>query len=543
VTCVDDVVATYSVGGTVSGLTGTVTLRNNAADDLAVAGNGSFTFLTEIDDGSTYSVTVGAQPAGQICSITNGGGAVSGANVTNVDVSCVDSGGGSGSDWKWANPLPQGNAINDMVWNGSQFVAVASYGTILTSPDGTVWTTQISGTNSYLGGVAWDGVQFVVVGSIGTILTSPDGITWTARDSGTLNGLGDIVWNGSQFVAVGTGTSNQVLTSPDGIVWTSRAVAGAYLNLRSVAWNGSVFAATDGLAAVYTSANGVTWTRVYIGTRTPYSIASDGNQFVVVGSSVIYTSPDGTAWSVAEQGGNLGQIFGISWDGNQFLASGSNRVFTSPDAVTWTQQNIDTRTQVLSTIIGNGSIFVTAGGGGIILDSVDTVAWTLQSSGDFNHINDVIWSGSQFVTAGGFAILTSPDGANWTPQDQGTSPSPNSAFLHAIAWNGSLFVTVGATGTIITSPDGVTWTPRTSGTTETLLSVAADGSQFVAVGWAGTVLTSPDGLTSFPGHRLEWQSIRGRWVRYRQRRYARHDQSRCSDLDQPDHRCTRLDST
>jgi len=496
VTCVDDPVATYSVGGTASGLTGTVTLQNNAADDLEVAGNGSFTFLTEIDDGSTYSVTVGAQPAGQICSVSSGGGTINGANVTNVSVSCVDSGGGGTSDWKWANPLPQGNAIADMVWNGSQFVAVATYGTILTSPDGTAWTTQVSGTNSDLRGAAWDGSQFVVVGGAGTILTSPDGVTWTAQVSGTANNLQDIAWNGSQFVAVGSGTSGQVLTSPDGIAWTTRAVVSAYLNLASVAWNGSVFAAVDSLAAVYTSANGVTWTRVYVGNRTPYSIASDGNQFVVVGSSVIYTSPDGTAWSVAEEGGNLGQILGISWDGNQFLAAGSSRVFTSPDAGTWTQQNIDTRSKALRTIIGNGSLFVAAGDAGIILNSPDAVAWTLQSSGEFDHLSGIVWSGSQFVAVGQERILTSPDAVSWTPHDQGTPPPwTNSASLFAIASNDNLFVAVGALGAVITSPDGVTWTPGTSDSTEYLLSIAWDGSQFVAVGWAGTVLTSPDGLS------------------------------------------------
>ncbi|MGB5264992.1 MAG: hypothetical protein WBN30_00275, partial [Polyangiales bacterium] len=38
----------YSIGGTVSGLDGTVVLLNNGADDLSVSANGAFTFATRV---------------------------------------------------------------------------------------------------------------------------------------------------------------------------------------------------------------------------------------------------------------------------------------------------------------------------------------------------------------------------------------------------------------------------------------------------------------------------------------------------------------
>jgi hypothetical protein len=81
---------TYSVGGDVSGLTGTgLQLQNNGADTLPVATDGPFTFVTELADNATYAVTVSAQPTGQTCSVTNGSGAIAATNVTNVAVTCV----------------------------------------------------------------------------------------------------------------------------------------------------------------------------------------------------------------------------------------------------------------------------------------------------------------------------------------------------------------------------------------------------------------------------------------------------------------------
>ncbi len=79
---------TYTVGGTVSGLSGTVTLQNNGTNSTPISSNGSFTFSTPIAEGSTYSVTVSTQPATQTCTVSNGSGTMGGANVTNVTVTC-----------------------------------------------------------------------------------------------------------------------------------------------------------------------------------------------------------------------------------------------------------------------------------------------------------------------------------------------------------------------------------------------------------------------------------------------------------------------
>lgn len=88
ITCVT---GTYAIGGTVAGLTGTVVLRNNGADDLAVSSNGPFAFPTRQSTGSSYSVTVFSHPSSpaQFCAVANGTGSVGTADVTTVSITCM----------------------------------------------------------------------------------------------------------------------------------------------------------------------------------------------------------------------------------------------------------------------------------------------------------------------------------------------------------------------------------------------------------------------------------------------------------------------
>lgn len=81
--------ATYTIGGSVSGLTGTgLVLRNNGGGDLPVAANGPFTFATPVAQGGSYAVTVHTQPTGQTCTVAGGSGTVNAANVGSVQVAC-----------------------------------------------------------------------------------------------------------------------------------------------------------------------------------------------------------------------------------------------------------------------------------------------------------------------------------------------------------------------------------------------------------------------------------------------------------------------
>ena len=83
--------ATFTIGGTVTGLTGGgLVLQNNGGDDLTVSADGNFSFATALIGVDTYLVTVSTQPSSpsQTCTVSNGSGTLAGATVSNVTISC-----------------------------------------------------------------------------------------------------------------------------------------------------------------------------------------------------------------------------------------------------------------------------------------------------------------------------------------------------------------------------------------------------------------------------------------------------------------------
>ena len=86
------VVARYRVEGKVSGLQGSgLVLQLNGTEDLNVRIEGDFSFDTPLADGSAYTVSVKTHPTSpaQFCSVTRAIGTLAGANVVDVEVTCV----------------------------------------------------------------------------------------------------------------------------------------------------------------------------------------------------------------------------------------------------------------------------------------------------------------------------------------------------------------------------------------------------------------------------------------------------------------------
>jgi hypothetical protein len=83
----------YTVGGAVTGLTGSgLILQNNDGDDLNITADGTFVFTIELSSGDTYNVTVFQNPSNpnQICEPSNSTGQISGNNISNVLITCTD---------------------------------------------------------------------------------------------------------------------------------------------------------------------------------------------------------------------------------------------------------------------------------------------------------------------------------------------------------------------------------------------------------------------------------------------------------------------
>ncbi len=219
---------TFTIGGSVSGLSGTLVLQNNGSDDLTLNGNGSFAFTTAIAQGAGYSVTVKTQPSGQTCTIGNGTGTGLNANVTNVSVICTNNTftvGGSVTGLINAVVL-QNNGSDDLTQNGEgsfTFTTAIAQGmgynvTVKTQPSGQTCTVS-NGTGTGVSAnvtnisVTCSTNTFTVGGSVsglsGVIVLQNNG-----SDDLTQNGEGSFTFKTA--IAQGAGYKVTVKTQPSG---------------------------------------------------------------------------------------------------------------------------------------------------------------------------------------------------------------------------------------------------------------------------------------------------------------------------------------
>lgn len=87
ITCITN---SYTLGGTIAGLTGEGLVLNNGDQQVKpAAGSTGFTFANKVADGANYGVTVLQQPAGQVCTIANNVGTMPSGAVSNIAVTCT----------------------------------------------------------------------------------------------------------------------------------------------------------------------------------------------------------------------------------------------------------------------------------------------------------------------------------------------------------------------------------------------------------------------------------------------------------------------
>ena len=300
-------------------------------------------------------------------------------------------------DWKAVpdQASVQGTQFLDVDWTGLRFVAVGavlrSSFAFLDSGDGSIWHQQPDlPADADPAGIAAGSGGVVAVGSIGersASWSSTDGLSWTPhRDVFPVPDVGDdtiavtdVVARGYGWLAVGRedpfcqiecGTNPKrafVWTSANGIRWIRVATQAAFrgVGLEAVARWGDGFVAVgaaDGHAAILTSPDGLTWSRVpdapmfhsrASGKEPPMSataVASDDHAVVVLGMVSYEPSRVGAWWSVDGRNWSKapvdkaenGQVFSAAMTPAGFLATGPSGpdsclggIWSSVDGRSW----------------------------------------------------------------------------------------------------------------------------------------------------------------------------------------------------------------
>ena len=349
------VATTYTIGGTVSGLTGTgLVLQDNGGDNLPVSGNGSFTFPTALASGSPYSATVFAQPTGQNCSVTAGSGNVGNANVTNVQVNCSTAASftlaltsmGTGSGTVTSNP----GTINCNIGAGGALTGTCS--NTFASGTSLTLTANALGNSTFVG---WGGV----CSSAGANLSCNDTINVATNEALTVYATfvappsvqqtalkpitaGVVYGQGGNFT---TGTSNN-----------GGVTAGSLSNPWGIAFdpNGNLYVADrNNNRVLFYPAGSTTATRVY-------------------GQNGSFTSTTANLGGISADSLNNPYPVAVDSSGNLYVGDGNNnRVLFYPAGSTTATRVYGQNGSFTSGTANNGGITANSlqGPGGLAVDS------------------------------------------------------------------------------------------------------------------------------------------------------------------------------
>ena len=303
------------------------------------------------------------------------------------------------SSWSRVTPdesVFDSSGLTDITAGGPGLVGLGEYeglASVWTSTDGTAWSrTRLDG--AVVGGSA----NAVTAGGPG--LVAVGGPHWFCEfHSGSDCEGSAVVWTSTDGVTwVLTSDDEEVFGGPGAQIMNSVTVGGP--GLVAVGSTGSVGdskgnMAADVDAAVWTSVDGITWSRIVHddlvfggeGVQTMESVTAAGPGLVAVGGNTIWTSVDGTTWvrvpyQNAVFGG--GDIDGVTAGGPGVVAVGS----ANGRAAVWTSANGRKWSRVLDAPILDTSRLraVSAGGPGLVAvgstehgEAVDrelAVAWT-----------------------------------------------------------------------------------------------------------------------------------------------------------------------
>lgn len=426
--------------------------------------------------------------------------------------------------WRWSNPRPHGNNVNDLAVRGGLHVAVGDRGRIYLSENLVSWIPQATPTGRQLRAVTFFGPLIIAAGEAGTILQADGAEPFSAAllNPPTGDWLEGVA--ASPLLAVAVGDNGAIYTSGTGRAW--QRVAGLPFTtwLRSVAWGNNTFVVVgeDGFAA--SSPDGRNWQARDTPTTDHLNrVIWDGSRFLAASDrGGVVTSTDTTTWSLDTGAtGTTNELNSLAaGDGRQFIAGEDVLRTRAGLHQPWNDEFSAASPPPTTTYLSgvwSGGAFVAGGRTGLLVEGLrtnDVTEWTDLSSGVRHWLWDVARFPDTYVAVGDRAtILTSPDGVNWAPELPPLTLT-NAVFL-GLGGRTNLAVAAGSGGALMISPAaftnlvvtnaggivvtsrintlGLEWRAVDGGVTNTLQGVTADEQRFVVVGDAGTVLTSPEG--------------------------------------------------
>jgi uncharacterized repeat protein (TIGR03803 family) len=189
-------------------------LTINATPVSVAAGETTLGLASSLPSGSSYSVTVQTQPAGETCTVAGGSGMIQAANVANVVVTCSD------QAYSLAGSISGLNGSGLVLANGTDTLAVNSGAASFTMP------TPVAYTSGYVVTVQTQpaGLACAVGNGMGTMpaaAVTKVAITCTDQPfslGGTISGLGNnaglMLTNGSDMFAVAAGSTSFKMPTP-----------------------------------------------------------------------------------------------------------------------------------------------------------------------------------------------------------------------------------------------------------------------------------------------------------------------------------------
>ncbi len=233
--------------------------------------------------------------------------------------------------------------------------------------------------------------------------------------------------------------------------------------------DGGKFLITDWGGGVWTSVNGLEWQLEVVGSVD--QVIWDGSRFLGIAGQNAVVSADGQSWGFlgARESRALGLTLSarmndlIKMEDGYVVVGDQGLVYSSPDGIEWfrTRNFRDTRsTTSLKAVAHSDFAIIAVGENEIWRSRRFRESFEMILVDGAPYYADIAWNGSVFVTVGGGKIYSSPDGFGWTLVHDWSQ-----ANLQSITWTGTEWLVSGSlpnangasAGLVATSQNLVSW--------------------------------------------------------------------------------------